>query len=295
VAYVLGRLAAFPFPEVLEHLRYAGGHRPDRPTRMEFHRGIYLLPLLSPTLPPATHTNCVIVGERELVAIDPGAHNPEEIDLLKGQLDELMEQGGRLMAVLLTHSHIDHIGGAAFLRETYGAPVWAHEAAAAQLDFPVDRYLCDGEVVRVAGDPDWRLRCLHTPGHDPGHLCYLEETTRTLIAGDMMANPGTIVIAKGLGGDMTLFIESLERLIGEGYDLILPGHGMPMSRGREKVRKHLEHRLWREAKIKAALDAGASRIEELLEKAYDDTPKEAWPFAEQSLRAHLDRLGVHEP
>lgn len=292
VAYVLQQLASYPFPEVWERLRNVGEHRGEKPAKMEFCCGIYLLPLLSPTLAPATHTNCVIVGEQDLYIIDPGTHNSEEFGLLARQLQMLIDLGGTVRGVLLTHSHVDHVGAAKLCRTRYGAPIWAHDATARQLDFPVDRRLSDNELIPIAGDPEWRLRCIHTPGHDPGHLCFIEETTGTLIAGDMIANPGTIVVSIDHGGDMTQFLASLERLANEDCNLILPGHGMPMTNPREKLRKHLEHRLWREEKLKTALAEGLTRIEELLAKVYDDVPVESWALAEYTLRAHLARLGT---
>lgn len=311
VAYVLQNLAAYPFPDVLEPLRTCGEHTGERPSKMEFANGIYVLPLRSPTLPPATHTNCIIVGERDLYLIDPAADDEEERGLLTRQIKMLEDLGGTVKAIILTHSHIDHVCAAEFCRQRYGSPIWAHPETARQLGnvqrsagvppaiptpaaepaMRIDRYLNDGDTITIVGNPDYILRVLHTPGHDPGHLCFIEETTRTLIAGDLIANPGTIVVSLDHGGDMTRFIVSLERVANHpGYDTILPAHGMPMTKGPEKIRKHLEHRLWREGKVKAAIEAGKTTLAEILPLAYDDVPPETWPLAELSLRSHLKRL-----
>lgn len=293
VAYVLQNLAAYPFPAVLDHLRSCGEHTGERPSKMEFANGIYVLPLRSPTLPPATHTNCIIIGDSNLYLIDPAAEDEEERGLLTRQVKMLEDLGGAVKAIILTHSHIDHVCAAEFCREQYGAPILAHRTTEEQIAFKVDRFLNDGDAIEIPGDPNYVLRALHTPGHDPGHLCFIEETTRTLIAGDLIANPGTIVISLGQGGDMTQFIESLECVANHpGYDTVLPAHGMPMTKGPEKIRKHLEHRLWREQKIKDALATGARTVEALLPLAYDDVPPETRPLAELSLMAHLKRLHV---
>src|SRR5262249_57926685 len=98
----------------------------------------------------------------------------------------------------------------------------AHSATAAQLSFKIDRYLHDDEVLHSGRDPQWRLRCIHTPGHDPGHLCFLEETTGALLAGDMLANPGTIVISRRYGGDMAAFILNLATILKLDCSTILP-------------------------------------------------------------------------
>ncbi|MBI5095799.1 MAG: MBL fold metallo-hydrolase [Candidatus Hydrogenedentes bacterium] len=243
------------------------------------------------TLPPARHTNCVVIGERELLIIDPGPTDDDEQEHLLEQIGEFEAVGARVKAIILTHSHIDHVGAAQFLRERLGAPIWAHEAAVAQLIFPVDGFLTDGQVIEADGDPSWRLRCLFTPGHDPGHLCLLEETTRTLIAGDMVANPGTIIISVDVGGDMTSYLDSLERLLTEEYSLLIPSHGMPPPYPKDRVRKLIEHRLNREEKLKGLLAQGLSHLDELVAAVYDDVNPDIWPLARHSLHAHLHRLG----
>jgi glyoxylase-like metal-dependent hydrolase (beta-lactamase superfamily II)/8-oxo-dGTP pyrophosphatase MutT (NUDIX family) len=293
IAFVLRYLAALPMEDALPHL-HKNPHEAEEPTLFEMRRGVHIFPLFTHTLPPADRTNCVIIGERELWVIDPGATDPAEQQRLREQLDGMCAIGGSVAGVLLTHGHRDHAGSAAFLHEVYGAPVWAHAGVAVQADVPIARTLEDGDVLTLGDDGAWRLRVFHTPGHDPNHLCFLEETTHTLMAGDMLANPGTIVIAPGLGGDMTVYLEQLERLAGVSFNYLIPGHGLPLGKtaGVEKLRGLIAHRLQREARIQAALDAGHRSILGLLENVYADTPREMWPLATQQLQAHLVRLGV---
>lgn len=294
VAYALLHLAARPLPDILPLLRDTPHLNPEEPARYEMRRGIHVLPVRSPTLPPATHTNCVTIGENEIFVVDPGADSPADRAELISQLEHLCAIGERIAAVLLTHSHPDHTSAAEEIREHFGAPIWAHAETDTQIDFTIDRSLTDGEVLTLPGDPGWRVRCLYTPGHDPGHLCFLEETTRTMIAGDLIANPGTILIAPAYRGNMGDYLASLHRLLDEDYSLLVPAHGIPFW-GKEckpAIETLIAHRLGREAKIKAAIDAGLRTPGEIVAHAYADTPKAAWPLAEHQLGAHLAHLGV---
>lgn len=293
VSCTLRHFSALPYPECLDLLRLPTDRRPGMPKWFEMRRGLYLVPVETETILPATHTNCIVVGEDEVLVIDPGSDKPEELEYLGSLLDHLLGLGGSIKAVVLTHSHPDHTAGVGFVRDRYKVPVWAHEAVAPQVDFDIDRHIQDEEILELAGEPGWRLRALHTPGHDPGHLCFYEESTRTLLCGDMIANPGTIVVSHAYGGNMNEFLASLERLMEiEEANLIIPAHGMAQSDPRERLGEHLKHRLWREEKIHNAYDQGSKTLKELLATAYDDAPVEALPLAEHALQAHLARLGI---
>ena len=293
VAYTLRRMAASSFPAFLNLLQEPTNRLSGIPNDDELRRGIHATPLTTDTIPPATHTNTFIIGEEEILVIDPGSNDPNELAHLKQQIDHLLAMGAKLRAVVLTHGHRDHIGGIPFMQEHYNAPIWAHEETAARVDFEIDRHIQDEEILELPGNPGWRLRALHTPGHDPGHLSFYEESTRVIICGDMIANPGTIVVAEAGGGNMQQFLDSLKRLQQfEDATLLVPAHGMPDDNPVAKLQEHIDHRLWREAKIKEKYDAGAHTTADLLAASYDDAPKEAWPLAEHAMKAHLTRLGI---
>lgn len=295
VAYTLRQLSAASVAGALTRLQRGTERVPGQHNWFELRRGLTLVPVKSATLPPATHTNCLIVGEESLYVVDPGANEGEETVHLVRQIEHLIELGGTLTGIVLTHSHIDHVEAAETLRARFGAPIMAHAAAAAQLSFAIDRELADGEVLVSGTDPQWRLRAIHTPGHDPGHLCFLEESTGALLAGDMVANPGSIVVSRQLAGDMTQFMNSLERLLTIPCKFIVPAHGHPAGKPHELIQQQLDHRRWREAKIQQTYAAGATTFEDLLTRAYDDAPPAALPWARHALDAHLAKLGIDLP
>src|SRR5207302_2180753 len=155
--------------------------------RIEFQRGLIMVPLRTPTLPPATHTNCLLLGDDALWVVDPGSPWPEEQAVLRETLDKLAEEGRKAVGVLLTHHHHDHVDGA----QALGLPIAATSKTAELLDFPVDRIVQDGERFEV-GPRGWRA--LHLPGHTRGHLCLIEEGSGAVAAGELVAGGGTVVI-----------------------------------------------------------------------------------------------------
>lgn len=291
VAYVLQHLAEESHPDLMGALHQTTVSHAPKFGRVEFRCGINVLALESNPLPPATHTNCMIVGNRELYVIDPGTDHEHEFEHLKTQIDHQLMLGGRVAAVLLTHSHRDHIGAATWLRQECGVPVHSHPETNRQLDFDVDEFLEDGQVIDVPGEPGWRLKCLHTPGHDPGHLCFLEQNTKTLLGGDIVAQAGTVVIAPQIEGDMQHYLDSLQRLLDEDFHTILPAHGLPIGRAKQKIQDTIDHRMAREQKLVDALHSGLRAMDDLIKTVYDDIDQSLWPLAEQTLLAHLAKLG----
>lgn len=252
--------------------------------RIEFQRGLILVPLRTPTLPPATHTNCFLLGDDELWVVDPGSPWPEEQAILRETLDLLADEGRKAVGVLLTHHHVDHVGGAQVL----GLPIAATAETAAQLDFKVDRVLRDGERLDV-GPRGWRA--LHLPGHTRGHVCLIEDQSGAVIAGDLVAGVGTVIIDPP-EGDMAAYLASLERLLGEKPGAIFPAHGPVVPGGALKLEQYRAHRLEREERVVAALakQEGPASPAQLVPAAYPDVAPELFPYAERSLLAHLVKL-----
>lgn len=141
----------------------------------EIAAGVRLLALRTPTLPPATATNTLVVGRRRVAVIEPATPFADEQAALEALLRALQRAGAEVAAILLTHHHVDHVGHAAALRERTGAPIHAHPATAARLDFAVDVEMEDGAQVELG--EGFALTAMHTPGHAPGHLVFFERNT----------------------------------------------------------------------------------------------------------------------
>ncbi len=261
--------------------------------RIEFRPGVVLLPLLTPTLPPAERTNAVLLGHRQAVLVDPATPLPGETERLLRALATARDQGREIQAIWLTHHHPDHVGAVSAVRRELGVPVCAHRLAAQHLErrgIRVDRELSDGQRVVLDGDPPFPVRVVHTPGHARGHLCFFDETYRSLIAGDLASTLSTIVIDPP-EGDMDAYLESLDKAIALEPEILFPAHGPPVSGAAGRLKKLKRHRLAREQQVLEAWRAGARRPSEMVAKIYADVPGEVHPIAERQILAHLNRLG----
>jgi ribonuclease/clavin/mitogillin len=250
----------------------------------------------TPTLPPATHTNSYALGGRDVVLIEPATPYADEQRAWIGWARALVSQGRKLVAIVATHHHEDHVGGLEVLARELDAPVWAHDLTvdrlAPQTRALVKRRLADGDDIVLDGPRPESWRVLLTPGHAPGHVCLFEERTRTVIVGDMVASVGTILIAPG-DGDMQVYLEQLDRLAALDASLALPAHGDPIDEPTVLFRKYIAHRLAREAKVlEAVRNAGSAGGDAaaLVPDAYADTPVHLWPIAKLSLEMHLEKL-----
>lgn len=234
-------------------------------------------------------TNSYLVGADDpaapLAVIDPG---PDDA----GHREALIAAAPRpITHVICTHTHVDHSPGAAALARATGARVIGRRApphAGQDRGFAPDHEPADGDVLAL-GD-GCTLHALHTPGHASNHVCWRLAEERLLFTGDHVMQGSTVVINPP-DGDMVAYLAQLERLLSMELDWLAPGHGFLVAEPASVVRALIAHRLRREAKVLAALQAhGPGRASALVPAAYDDTPPALHGVAERSLLAHLLKL-----
>ena len=187
--------------------------------------------------------------------VDPGPADPAHLEAVRAAA------GGRIEGVMLTHSHADHSEGAAEL----GAPVTLPS---------------DGQTVGP-------FETVGTPGHSADSVCLL--AGRVCFTGDTVLGAGSVFIAPG-EGSLSAYLDSLRRLRALELDVLCPGHGPYVWDPHAKLDEYIEHRLDRERRLLAALDAGVRDRDDLLDAAWSDAPPELRPAVALTLAAHLEKL-----
>ena len=234
---------------------------------------------------PGTNTYLVGSGPRRIL-LDTGQGVPAYIEVLERALKRAGCSG--LQEIVLTHGHVDHIGGVRAVIERFG-PLRvsklpdAEDSSTGVLLTP----LRDGESVQTEGAT---LHAVFTPGHARDHLCFWLEEERALFSGDNVLGVGTTVIPTA-GGDLLDYMASLAKLLAGAPRRIYPAHGPCIEDGVAKLREYIAHREQREGQIVAALRAiGPALVPELVKRIYVDVPTVLHTAAAQSVASHLLKL-----
>lgn len=239
-------------------------------------------------------TGVYIIGRRDVAIIDPGPDNAEHIDALMRAVD-----GERVTHILVTHRHMDHSPAAHPLAERTGAKVYAStippkpsecddlrlEAGDDQV-FQPDIDVKNGD--RFSG-PGWTIEAVSTPGHTTNHMAYALLEENALFPGDHIMGWSTTIIGPP-DGDMTDYLNSLEKVRDRNYDTLWPTHGPPVREVRPFVQAFLDHRLERERQVLEQFAAGKRFIKDMVPVIYADVDKRLHPAACHSVLAHVIRL-----
>jgi glyoxylase-like metal-dependent hydrolase (beta-lactamase superfamily II) len=203
-------------------------------------------------------TNTWLVGREPCWVVDPGPALDDHVAAVAAEA----ERRGGAAGIVLTHGHADHAGAAEAVAERTGAR-------------------------RAAPRPGERagpLEAVATPGHTPDHLAFV--AGGVAFTGDAVLGEGSVFVAGQLGA----YLDALRALRDRGLDLICPGHGPVVEDPAAKLDEYVAHRLERERRLLAALDAGARTVDEMLDAAWDDAPAELRLAAAATLGAHLEKL-----
>jgi glyoxylase-like metal-dependent hydrolase (beta-lactamase superfamily II) len=210
-------------------------------------------------------TNTWVVGRDPAWVVDPGPALAEHVDAIAAAVAERGGAGG----IAVTHDHPDHAEGLGALGARLGEP-------------PVGMMppLRDGDAFGP-------FTALHVPGHAADHLVFV--AGGAAFTGDAVLGEGSVFIAPG-GGSLGAYLDGLRRLRALGLERLYPGHGAVVDDVAGKLDEYIAHRLERERRIVAALDAGARTEDELLAAAWDAIPDGLRLPAAWTLRAHLEKL-----
>jgi glyoxylase-like metal-dependent hydrolase (beta-lactamase superfamily II) len=251
---------------------------------VELAPGVRRLVAPNPGLMTGPGTNTYLLGEREVAVIDPGPRIEVHLDAIRE------EAPGRIRWILVTHTHPDHSPAAMPLAQQTDSTLLGMPPPKGKVQdktFRPDRVVADGELLET---DEFTLRAVHTPGHASNHVCYRHEGEQMLFTGDHIMNGSTVVIDPP-DGNMSDYLASLDKLKTLGLASLAPGHGGVIDNPNEMIDWLVDHRLGREAKVVASLDAHPdSTLWDLTAHVYDEVDPRLHRLASRSLLAHLEKL-----
>jgi glyoxylase-like metal-dependent hydrolase (beta-lactamase superfamily II) len=235
--------------------------------------------VVAPNASPMTldGTRTFLVGRRRMAIIDPGPADPDHLDAVVRAA-----AGGVIAAILPTHDHPDHAGGAAHLAERLGARVRRL----------LDGTLADGDRIDTDAGP---LVVVATPGHTPDHAAFHWPARGDVFVGDLLMGGLPTALVAWPEGNLADYLASLERVRALRPRVLHPAHGPSFDAPDDAIDAYVRHRRARERQVLDALAAGRRGAADIADAVYGaDLPAALRGAAADAVRAylaHLERTG----
>ena len=261
--------------------------------------------ILAPNASPMTFrgTQTYLIGEGDEVAIiDPGPKIPSHLQAINRAL-----RGKKLIAILITHSHVDHSPLGKEISDKHNVPIYAFGGTGEGKSEIMRKYtekfeIGGGEGIDHLFKPDvlistgdhiscssWSIEAIHAPGHMSNHLCFSLNQCEALFSGDLVMGWATTLISPP-DGDIGQYKDSLNNLLKRKENLYYPGHGGPLKSAKKMVLAHLNHRNDREAEILNSISKKGCKIVEIVDSVYNDLSENLKIVASRNVLAHLIHL-----
>ncbi|QCC50433.1 MBL fold metallo-hydrolase [Halapricum salinum] len=220
-----------------------------------------------------------VCGDDDVILVDPGGDSD--------RLREVVAEAG-VAHVLATHHHPDHVGGIAAYADE--ATVWARRGRESEFErasgVSPDRTFTPATTIQTSGGT---VEIVDTPGHAPEHVAL--RVGESFVTGDLAVAEGSVVVGAP-EGDMRTYLSSLRRLHARDPARLYPGHGTVIEAPRAVLGRLIAHRLDREDRVLAAVDAGTETLEAITDAAYEKDVSGVADLARATVAAHLEKLAV---
>ncbi len=258
---------------------------------VEMIKGVRQLAVRSNTLPPADRTNAFLIGDTAdtRFLVDPAPKNKAELERLLNTATPI-----GFSAVFLTHHHRDHREYADEIARRLQMPIHLSADTHERIGRKTRGRFFKGIEVKLRGEGEvltqWLgepVKIYAVPGHDAGQLALMPESRSWCIVSDLIQGIGTVVISKP-EGDMTLYFQSLKRVIELDPAVIYPSHGAALGTT-YRLQATLEHRIQRETQVLELHKKGQSALR-MLPAIYQGIDPRLYPLALRNIQSHLAKL-----